>query len=97
MYSFVYLIRANFPCFVYILYYIIFILQQKDVCPPSWEEDPQYQGMESYFGGSPPLSKAVGYLVVIGFGALFSLFTTCIVFLDKKFSDNATITSEQFK
>jgi len=72
-------------------------LQQIDVCPPSWEEDPEYQGMESYFGGSPPLSKAVGYLVVIGFGALFSLFTTCIVFLDKKFSDNATITSEQFK
>ena len=53
--------------------------------------------MSSYFGGKPPLSKAtIGYLVVVGFGALFSVFTTCIVFLEKKFSDNATLTSEQF-
>jgi len=66
------------------------------VCPPSWLENPEYQGMSSYFGGEPPLSKAIGYLVVVGFGALFSVFTTCIVFLEKKFSDNATLTSEQF-
>ncbi|KAL7538121.1 hypothetical protein ACHAXR_008300 [Thalassiosira sp. AJA248-18] len=67
-----------------------------DVCPPSWAENPAYQGQDSYFGGAPPLSEAVGYLVVVGFGALFSVFTTIVVFLDKTFSENATITSEHF-
>jgi len=65
-------------------------------CPESWREHPEYFGQDSYFGGSPPLSEAVGYLVVIGFGVLFSIFTTIVVFLDKTFSENATITSEQF-
>jgi SSS family transporter len=67
-----------------------------DVCPQSWYENPEYQGMNSYFGGSYPLSKAVGYIVVIGFGALFSIFTTIVVYLDKTFAGNATITSEHF-
>mmetsp|Transcript_21774 Transcript_21774/g.46587 ORF Transcript_21774/g.46587 Transcript_21774/m.46587 type:complete len:751 (+) Transcript_21774:173-2425(+) len=65
-------------------------------CPPSWEENPGYFGKGSYFGGSPPLSTAVGYLVVLGFGALFSVFTTVVVFMDKFFAGNATITSEHF-
>lgn len=66
-------------------------------CPQSWASNPEYFGASSYFGGVPPLSTAVGYLVVIGFGALFSVFTTAIVFLDKKFSSGGTtITSEQF-
>ena len=51
----------------------------------------------SYFGGQPPLSKAVGYLVVVGFGLLFSIFTTIVVYLDKAFSANSSWTSEQFK
>ena len=67
------------------------------VCPPSWAEDPQYQGMSSYFGGESPLSLTVGYLVVLGFGALFSVFTTLVVFMDKTFAGNASITSEHFK
>ena len=67
-------------------------------CPQSWASNPEYFGSSSYFGGVPPLSTAIGYLVVIGFGALFSVFTTSIVFLDKKFSSGGTsITSEQFK
>eukprot|EP00569_Conticribra_weissflogii_P017159 CAMPEP_0171449190 /NCGR_PEP_ID=MMETSP0881-20121228/39990_1 /TAXON_ID=67004 /ORGANISM="Thalassiosira weissflogii, Strain CCMP1336" /LENGTH=732 /DNA_ID=CAMNT_0011973629 /DNA_START=493 /DNA_END=2691 /DNA_ORIENTATION=- len=65
-------------------------------CPPSWAENPDYQGMDSYFGGTPPLSKAIGYLVVVGFGALFSVFTTAVVYMDKIFSGNATVTSEHF-
>ena len=67
------------------------------VCPPSWAEDPEYQGMSSYFGGESPLSLTVGYLVVLGFGALFSVFTTLVVFLDKTFAGNASQTSEHFK
>ena len=67
------------------------------VCPPSWAEDPEYQGMSSYFGGETPLSLTVGYLVVLGFGALFSVFTTLVVFLDKTFAGNASQTSEHFK
>lgn len=65
-----------------------------DVCPPLFD---QYAGQTSYFGGKSPLSEAIGYLVVIGFGALFSIFTTMVVFADKKFAGNANITSEHFK
>ncbi len=68
-----------------------------DTCPPSWAENPNYQGQDSYFGETTPLSLTVGYLVVLGFGALFSVFTTAVVYLDKLFSGNATITSEHFK
>ena len=56
----------------------------------------QYSGRESYFEGNTPLSQAVGYIVVLGFGALFSVFTTAIVYFDKKFKGNANMTSEHF-
>ena len=54
-------------------------------------------GQTSFFGGVPPLSKGVGYLVVVGFGFLFSIFTTAIVYFDKLVKGNATMTSEHFK
>lgn len=56
----------------------------------------EYSGKDSYFEGNTPLSKAVGYIVVLGFGALFSVFTTAIVYFDKKFKGNANMTSEHF-
>ena len=56
-----------------------------------------YQGKESFFGGEPPLSVGVGYLVVLGFGALFSVITTVLVLLNKYFGDQGEITSEHFK
>jgi hypothetical protein len=34
---------------------------------------------ESFFGGKPVLAQAVGYAVVIGFGAFFALFTSFLV------------------
>jgi hypothetical protein len=68
-----------------------------DGCPPSWAVNPEFQGEESYFGGAPPLPVSVGYVVVLGFGLFFSIFTTIVVYVDKAFSANATITSEQFK
>jgi len=34
----------------------------------------EYAGMSSFFGGEAPLSEAIGYIVVLGFGAL-SLFS----------------------
>mmetsp|Transcript_39795 Transcript_39795/g.67852 ORF Transcript_39795/g.67852 Transcript_39795/m.67852 type:complete len:727 (-) Transcript_39795:134-2314(-) len=67
-----------------------------EVCPQSWEENPDYFGKDSYFGGAPPLSEAIGYIVVLGFGVFFSIFTTVIVYMDKVFAGNATITSEHF-
>mmetsp|Transcript_1341 Transcript_1341/g.3357 ORF Transcript_1341/g.3357 Transcript_1341/m.3357 type:complete len:739 (+) Transcript_1341:173-2389(+) len=67
-----------------------------DTCPPSWSTNPEYQGQESYFGGESPLSLTVGYLVVLGFGVLFSVFTTAVVYIDKIFAGNASMTSEQF-
>jgi hypothetical protein len=57
----------------------------------------EYAGMESFFGGSPPLSEAVGYLVVLGFGAAFSIFTTILVYLEGKYSGSGGMTSEKFK
>uniref|UniRef100_A0A0D9XMY9 Urea-proton symporter DUR3 n=1 Tax=Leersia perrieri TaxID=77586 RepID=A0A0D9XMY9_9ORYZ len=39
----------------------------------------------SYFGGKPVLTQAVGYAVVLGFGAFFALFTTFLVWLEKRY------------
>jgi len=61
--------------------------------PPKYDE---YMHQEDFFGGEPPLSKGIGYLVVLGFGALFSVFTTLLVMADKVFAGNASITSEHF-
>ena len=57
----------------------------------------RYDGQTSFFGGEPPLSQAVGYLVVLGFGALFSVITTVLVLLNKYFGAKGEITSEHFK
>ena len=56
-----------------------------------------YAGMESFFGDDPPLSESVGYFVVLGFGAAFSIFTTLLVYMEKWFSGGKSITSEKFK
>lgn len=57
----------------------------------------RYQGQDSFFGGDAPLSEGVGYLVVLGFGALFSLMTTALVYMNKYFGSKGDITSEHFK
>lgn len=57
----------------------------------------RYRGQESFFGGEPPLSEGIGYLVVLGFGALFSVFTTGIVLVNKYFGGKGDVTSEHFK
>jgi len=56
----------------------------------------KYGGQESFFGGEPPLSVGVGYLVVLGFGGVFSLLTTAIVYMNKFFGAKGDITSEHF-
>jgi SSS family transporter len=55
-----------------------------------------HAGQTSYFGDDPPLPESVGWLVVIGFGLLFSFITTLLVMADKFFAGNASITSEHF-
>ena len=57
----------------------------------------KYAGADSFFGGETPLGITYGYLVVLGFGALFSVFTTFLVYLEKRFSSKHTMTSEHFK
>jgi urea-proton symporter len=57
----------------------------------------EHAGEQSYFEGTPPLSKAVGYLVVLGFGAAFSIFTTIIVYMNQYFGVTGEATSEHFK
>jgi len=56
-----------------------------------------YAGQESFFGGAPPLSESVGYIVVLGFGAAFSIFTTILVYLEGKYSGEKGMSSEKFK
>merc|ERR1719316_1531006 len=46
----------------------------------------EYKGRDSFFGDDTPLPLASGYAIVLGFGAFFSLFTTLMVYLDKKYN-----------
>ncbi|XP_078182719.1 urea-proton symporter DUR3-like [Carex rostrata] len=39
----------------------------------------------SYFGGKAILNQGVGYAVVLGFGAFFALFTSFLVWLEKRY------------
>ena len=41
--------------------------------------DKEYFGQETFFEGKAPLPEWAGYLIVIGFGAFFSLFTWAIM------------------
>jgi hypothetical protein len=57
----------------------------------------KYQGSDSFFGGDAPLPESVGWAVVVGFGALFSVITTLIVMANKYFGEKGEVTSEHFK
>lgn len=52
-------------------------------------------GQCSFFGSSHAISEAVGWVIVVAFGALFTLLTSVLVFLDYRFG-GASHTSEQF-
>eukprot|EP00775_Hariotina_reticulata_P003269 gene3269-3546_t len=52
-------------------------------------------GQCSFFGGAHAISEAVGWVVVVAFGALFTLLTSVLVFLDHRFGGSSH-TSEQF-
>merc|ERR1719316_2023849 len=54
----------------------------------------EYKGRDSFFGDDTPLPLASGYAIVLGFGAFFSLFTTLLVYLDKKY--NGTEQTSEF-
>jgi len=56
---------------------------------------PEYFGKESFFGDETPLPLWSGYAIVLGFGAFFSLVTTAMVYLDKRYN-NTEHTSEFF-
>lgn len=66
---------------------------KNDLFPPF----ARYDGQKDFFGGEPPLSTGVGYLVVLGFGFLFSIITTILVLMNKYFGAKGEITSEHFK
>lgn len=63
---------------------------------PYQHQPEEYNGQDSFFGDNTPLSEAVGYVVVLGFGAAFSIFTTILVYLDKRGSGGDGMTSEMF-
>lgn len=39
----------------------------------------------SFFGGKPVLNQGVGYSVILGFGAFFAVFTSFLVWLEKRY------------
>ncbi|XP_057467127.1 urea-proton symporter DUR3 [Actinidia eriantha] len=39
----------------------------------------------SFFGGQPVLNQGVGYSVILGFGAFFAVFTSFLVWLEKRY------------
>uniref|UniRef100_A0A6V7QY35 Urea-proton symporter DUR3 n=1 Tax=Ananas comosus var. bracteatus TaxID=296719 RepID=A0A6V7QY35_ANACO len=49
----------------------------------------------SFFGGKPVLNQGVGYSVVLGFGAFFAVFTSFLVWLEKRYVGSVH-TSEWF-
>ena len=57
----------------------------------------EYKYQTSFFEDDTPLDVSVGYLVVLGFGFLFSIVTTLLVLVNKKFGPNGDVTSEHFK
>ncbi|OAY71030.1 Urea-proton symporter DUR3 [Ananas comosus] len=73
------------------------------LCPPLGFGDKYYtltsagqcvrQG--SFFGGKPVLNQGVGYSVVLGFGAFFAVFTSFLVWLEKRYVGSVH-TSEWF-
>ncbi len=46
----------------------------------------KYACRTDFFGGSAPLGLAAGYIVVLGFGLIFGLFTVGLVMLERKVS-----------
>jgi hypothetical protein len=68
-------------------------MEKNDIIPPF----AKFSGQTSYFGGEPPLSKGVGYFVILGFGLFFSLLTTSLIIMNKYFGSKGEITSEHFK
>jgi hypothetical protein len=52
-------------------------------------------GQCSFFEGATAIPQAVGWIIVVAFGALFTLLTSIMVFLDYRFG-GAAHTSEQF-
>lgn len=72
---------------------LVDLSNRNDVVPPFLE----YEGATSFFPkGEAPLPGWVGYAVVLGFGLLFSVITTMIVYINKYFGSKGEITSEHF-
>ncbi|KAB1210467.1 Urea-proton symporter DUR3 [Morella rubra] len=61
-------------------------------CPP-FEFSAKYyhvsqagcERQSSFFGGKPVLNQGVGYSVILGFGAFFAIFTSFLVWLEKRY------------
>lgn len=55
----------------------------------------EYACQTSFFENDPPLSKAVGYIIVLGFGIVFGMFTVGLVYLER-FLSGQKMSSEFF-
>jgi urea-proton symporter len=55
----------------------------------------EYECATSFFGDEAPLSQAAGYIIVLGFGVIFGLFTVGLVALER-FISGVRMNSEFF-
>lgn len=55
----------------------------------------QYDGMCSFFGGTPALSQGLGWFIICGLGTVFAVGTSLLVWADERTSGKAE-TSEHF-
>nr|AGS56986.1 solute:sodium symporter [Salicornia europaea] len=63
-----------------------------ETCPPFDFAEQYYQNtgsscvrQESFFGTKPLLNQGVGYSIILGFGAFFAVFTSFLVWLEKRY------------
>jgi len=72
---------------------LVDLADRNNLLPPFLE----YEGQESFFPkDKAPLPEWVGYAVVLGFGFLFSIITTMLVYVNRYFGSKGEITSEHF-
>ncbi|WOL04353.1 urea-proton symporter DUR3 [Canna indica] len=68
-------------------------MASSNTCPPlgfgaeyyTATSDGRCVRQSSYFGDNPVLNQGVGYSVVLGFGAFFAVFTSLLVWLEKRY------------
>lgn len=55
----------------------------------------EYVGQDSFFEGNAPLTSAIGFAIIIGFGGISTIIITAMIWLDQIFN-HTNLNSEEF-